>query len=71
MKRKLKFMKGTERHTQDNELTKIVFRQIIDEPKEIELLLSLFPVMKKYKYKNIKFVHVNCKFVMKHKGERK
>ena len=58
-------MKGSETHIQDGKLIKAVFRQIIDEPKEIELLLSLFPAMRKYQFKNIDFVQVNCKFVMK------
>ena len=64
-------MKGSEKHIQNGKLTKSVFRQIIDKQKEIDLLLSLFPAMKKYQYKDIDFIQVNCKFIMKKKGARK
>ena len=62
---------GSETHIQDGKLTKSVFRQIVDEPKEKELLLSLFPAMEKYKPKAIEFIQVNCKFVLKKKGDEK
>ena len=58
-------MNGTERHVTEGKLTKVVFKQTIDNESEFEKLLSLFPAMKKYKPKDIDFTQINCKFVMK------
>jgi len=51
-------------HRKNGKLTKAVFRQLTDNPDEKELLLSLFPAMKKYKEEDVKFIQINCKFVM-------
>ena len=63
-------MKANEIHTLDGKLTKSVFRQIVDEPKEKELLLNLFPAMEKYKPEDVEFIQVNCKFILKKSGRK-
>ena len=56
-----------EKHMVRGKLVKTIFKQIIDDKDDIEKLLSIFPAMKKYSEKNVKFIQVNCKFVMKRK----
>ena len=59
-----------DKHLVNGKLVKTVFRQIVEDKKSMETLLSLFPALKKYSIDDIRFVQINCKFFMKRKESK-